>query len=130
MGGLERSKYKRVNRDLGGLERSKYKRVNRERETWAVWSGANARELIDTSELPVNHCSQSTAFGALNRKAHGTHRDGKIALQAKQQHNVNSADALLLMTEKSKGLVIGVLVSALGMNTASRSITVQPVSQN
>ena len=32
---------------------------------------------IDTSALPVNHCSQSTAFGALNSKARGTCRDEK-----------------------------------------------------
>ena len=67
---------------------------------------------IDTSALPVNHCSQSSAFTALNRearearrkaretrrkaretrrKARETRRDGKMASQAEQQHNVNSA---------------------------------------
>ena len=32
---------------------------------------------IDTSVLPVSHCSQSRVFGILNRKACGTCKDGK-----------------------------------------------------
>ena len=54
--------------------------------------------------LPVNHCSQSTVFGALNRKVHGTHRiagethrDGESASQAEHQHNVNRAGTSLLI---------------------------------
>ena len=44
---------------------------------------------IDTSALPASHRSQSTVFSALNRnKARGKRRDGKMAVQAKQQHNV------------------------------------------
>ena len=44
-----------------------------------------------TFALPANHCSQSTAFGTVDRKPRGTRRDGNTASQAEQQHNVNSA---------------------------------------
>ena len=58
-------------------------------------------------------CSQSTAFGALNRKARGTNRDGKTAWQAGQQHNVNIAGHTVNDgRQKSEGLAIAVLVSA------------------
>ena len=46
---------------------------------------------IDTPALPVNHCSQSTVCGALNRKVRGTRRGGITAWQTEQQHNVNCA---------------------------------------
>ena len=43
------------------------------------------------SRMPINHFNQPTAFRALNRKACGTHKDGKTAFQAEQQHIINSA---------------------------------------
>ena len=76
---------------------------------------------------------RSTAFGALNRKARGTRRDGKTALQAEQQHNVNSAETkreqywhTVLMAEKSEELVLAVLASASLMNEAPRSVKELP----
>ena len=39
-----------------------------------AWCVGRDLHAIDTSTLPVNHCSQPTAFGDLNRKAHGTRR--------------------------------------------------------
>ena len=69
---------------------------------------------LDTPTLPVNHCSQSTVFGALNRKGRGTHRDRKTAQQAERQHNVNSAGYIITDgAEKNEGLVIAVLASAI-----------------
>ena len=48
-------------------------------------------------------------------------RDEKKASQAEQQHNINSAGTLLLIAEKSKGLVTAVLTSADRINDALRS---------
>ena len=96
---------------------------------------------IDTSAMPVNHCSQSTAFGALNRKhvehaenhmerteKHVKHagkgkRPRKPSSKAEQQRNVNSAGTSLLMVEKIEGLIIAVLARAGRLNDAPRSIT-------
>ena len=104
-----------------------------------IWS--NAHFLLRMSfwnfsfnPLPVNHCSQSTAFGAWIEK-HMEHAEkhmehagtGRQSLQAEQQHNVNSAGTLVLMAEKKiVGLVIAVLAGAVWMNDALRSIKELP----
>ena len=57
------------------------------------------------------------------KKTCGARKDGKMALQAEQQHSVNSAGtSLLTAIEKGKGLVPAGLASALQMNDAPRSV--------
>ena len=55
-------------------------------------------------------------------------RPCKPRSQTEQQHNINSAGTSLLMAEKSEGLVIAVLASAVRMNDATRSIKELPFS--
>ena len=72
---------------------------------------------IDTPTLPVNHCNQSSAFGALKRKARGTRRDETTSYRGEKQHNVNSAGHTVTDGRyKSEGLVIAVLACAVRMN--------------
>ena len=72
----------------------------------------------DTSPLPVNHCSHSTAFDALNRKARGTRGDRKTALQAEEQHDVNSVGHIVTDgRKKARGSC-----SAVRVNDAPRSM--------
>ena len=53
-------------------------------------------------------------------------RPRKLSSQAEQQHNVNSAGILLLKAEKSEGLIIAVLASAVWKNDAHRNIKELP----
>ena len=46
---------------------------------YRLFQSTSAPADINTSALPVSHCSQPTAFGALNRKARETRRDEKTA---------------------------------------------------
>ena len=72
--------------------------------------------------IPVNRCSQPITFRALNRKAHGTHRERKMASQTKQQHDANSAGHTVTDSKKGEGLTIAVLASVVQMNDTARSI--------
>ena len=87
------------------------------------------KTLWDTSVLPVNHCSQSTVFGAFHRKhlehaeKHEEHaRTGKRLRMTSKNTTQNSAGTSLLKAEKNKGLVIAVLTSTVRMNDTPRSI--------
>ena len=77
---------------------------------------------MDTSALPVNHCSQSTTFGALNRKARGTCKDGKTPKQAEQQLIGYNACTPLLMAEKKRGARHCCFDQCVLMNDAPRSV--------
>ena len=89
---------------------------------------------IDTSKLPVNHCSHSTAFHVLNRKVCatcgkvcGTRRDGKTASQAElaSRATTQCKQRWYVITDgrkRSEGLVVAVTASAVQVNGALRSI--------
>ena len=89
-----------------------------------VYFRERSAQTTDTPTLPVNHCSQSSAFRALNRKACGTCKDGKTASQAKvaSQATVHHIQCWYIATDgrkQSEGLVI-VVPSTVQMNQCSK----------
>ena len=71
----------------------------------------------------------SNSVPALNRQAYGTHKDGKMALGGKEQHDVNSAGHTVTDgRKKNERLAIAVLASAIQMNNTPRSVKELPFS--
>ena len=96
--------------------------------TFPVPTHKHNQTTTGTSMQPVNHCSQSIAFSALNRKARGTcrkacgtRRDRKTASQAElasrgiTQHK-KCCHIITDGRKKNEGLIIVVLASADQMN--------------